>query len=517
MMKDSDVSHALFLQVKYTEGAQELYLLPVSFALTRKTGQLDEFVVEGLRVRLDYDWLTIKAKLVMEDFPQSVIARLYVGEDEGILYDAAYDSKLHETLLTTIIRRKKIRGDQGDLFGFQGKKFRRLLEDKELPLSSQVLKAEQSNTSILYGDKYYFKLFRSLKEGVNPDQEIIRFLTEKTNFSNIPPFAGSIQYRHPGLEPIAIGLLQGFIPNQGDAWTYTKDAMGRYFEKVLSRVKEIQDIPKAPVSLFDIDLSSIPQLLRELIEGHYLEMVTLLGKRTGEMHLALSSAPDEPDFAPEPFSMLYQRSVYQSMRGLVRRVLQSLRKKIKSLPEPLQEQASWMLGSEEKILSRLQEIVGRRFSAMKIRIHGDYHLGQVLYTGKDFVIIDFEGEPARELTERRLKRSPLRDIAGMVRSFHYAAYMALLKEASLRSEDIPVLEPWTDLWYRYVSGVFIRSYLETVGNAPFIPAEKKELEIILNAFLLEKAVYELGYELNNRPEWVIIPFRGLKDLLQGES
>jgi maltose alpha-D-glucosyltransferase/alpha-amylase len=517
MIKDSDVSHALFLQVKYMEGAQELYLLPVSFALTRKAGQLDEFVVEGLHVRLDYDWLTIKAKLVIEDFPQSVIARLYVGDDEGILYDAAYDSKLHETLLTTIIRRKKIRGDQGDLFGFHGKKFRRLLEDEELSLNSQVLKAEQSNTSILYGDKYYFKLFRSLKQGVNPDQEIIRFLTEKTNFSNIPPFAGSIQYRHPGLEPIAIGLLQGFIPNQGDAWTYTKDAMGRYFEKVLSRVREIQDIPKAPVSLFDIDLSSIPQLLLELIEGHYLEMVTLLGKRTGEMHLALSSAPDEPDFAPEPFSMLYQRSVYQSMRGLVRRVLQSLRKKIKTLPEPLQEQATWMLGSEEKILRRLQEIVGRRFSAMKIRIHGDYHLGQVLYTGKDFVIIDFEGEPARELTERRLKRSPLRDVAGMVRSFHYAAYMALLKEASLRSEDIPVLEPWTDLWYRYVSGVFIRSYFETVGNAPIIPEEKKELEIMLNAFLLEKAIYELGYELNNRPEWVIIPFRGLKDLLQGES
>jgi maltose alpha-D-glucosyltransferase/alpha-amylase len=516
LVKDSDVSHALFLQVNYTEGAQELYLLPVSFALTRKTEKPDEFVVEGLRVRLDYDWITIKAKLVMEDFPQSVIARLYVGEDEGILYDAAYDGKLHETLLTTIIRRKKIRGDRGDLFGFQGKKFRSSLEDKELLLSSQVLKAEQSNTSILYGDKYYFKLFRSLREGVNPDQEIIRFLTEKTNFPHIPPFAGSLQYRHPGLEPIAIGLLQGFIPNQGDGWIYTKDAIGRYFEKVLSRVKEIQETPKAPVSLFDIDLSSIPQLLRELIEGHYLEMVMLLGKRTGEMHLALSSAPDEPDFAPEPFSMLYQRSVYQSMRGLVRRVLQSLRKKIKTLPEPWQEQASWMLGAEEKILSRFQEIVGKRFSAMKIRIHGDYHLGQVLYTGKDFVIIDFEGEPARELTERRLKRSPLRDVAGMVRSFHYAAYMALLKEASLRSEDVPVLEPWANLWYRYVSGVFVSAYLETVGNAPFVPAEKKEWEIVLNTFLLEKAVYELGYELNNRPEWVTIPFKGLKDLLEAE-
>jgi maltose alpha-D-glucosyltransferase/alpha-amylase len=516
MIKDSDVSHVLFLEVKYTEGAEDLYLLPFSFALTRKAGQLEEFVVEGLRVRLDYDWLTIRAKLIMEDFPQSVIARLYVGDDEGILYDAAYDGKFHEILLNLILRRKKIKGDRGELLGYQGKRFRRLLEERELPLSSQVLKAEQSNTSILYGDKFYFKLFRSLKEGVNPDCEITRFLTEQAGFPHIPPFAGSLEYHRPDSEPIAIGLLQGFTPNQGDGWTYTIDALDRYFEKVLSRPKEIQEIPKAPASLFDIDFSSTPLLLRELIEGHYLEMVTLLGKRTGEMHFALSSSPDEPDFAPEPFSMLYQRSVFQSMRGLVRRVFQILRKTIKTLPEPLKEEASFILGSEEKTLGRLLEIVGRKLSTMKIRIHGDYHLGQVLYTGKDFNIIDFEGEPARELSERRLKRSPLRDVAGMVRSFHYAAYIALLKEASLRSEDIPVLEPWTDLWYRYVSAVFVKSYLDTVENASFIPADREEMEIMLKAFLLEKAVYELGYELNNRPEWVIIPLRGLKDLLEGE-
>jgi maltose alpha-D-glucosyltransferase/alpha-amylase len=517
LAKNSDVSYALILEVKYTEGPNDSYLLPVSYAVTRKGEQpLEEFVVEGLRVRLDYEWLTIKAKMIMDEFPQGVIARLYLGGDEGILYDAAYDNKFREALLTTIIRRKKVKGNRGDLIGFHGKKFKRRLDDKELSLSSQVLKAEQSNTSILYGDKYYFKLFRGLKEGVNPDQEITRFLTEKAEFPQIPPFVGSMEYRRAGSEPIVIGLLQGFIPNQGDAWTFTIDALDRYFEKVLSRAKEIQEIPKAPPSLFDIDFPSIPLLLRELIEGHYLEMVTLLGRRTGEMHLALASSPDEPDFAPEPFSMLYQRSVFQAMRSLVRRVLEILRKTIKTLPEPLQEEASLMLGSEEKILNRLQEIVVRRLSAMKIRIHGDYHLGQVLYTGKDFMIIDFEGEPARELTERRLKGSPLRDVAGMVRSFHYAAYIALLKEASLRTEDIPVLEPWTNLWYRYVSGVFFKSYLDTVGSAPFIPSEKKELEIMLNAFLLEKAVYELGYELNNRPEWVIIPFRGLKDLLQGE-
>jgi maltose alpha-D-glucosyltransferase/alpha-amylase len=517
LAKNSDLSYALILEVKYTEGPDDSYLLPVSYAVTRKGEQpLEEFVVEGLRVRLDYEWLTIKAKMIMEEFPQGVIARLHVGDDEGILYDAVYDDRFRETLLNTIHRRRKLRGSAGEVVGFQGRTFRRLLSHPEIPVTSQVLKAEQSNTSILYEDKFYFKLFRGLKEGANPDQEIVQFLTEKASFEYIPPFAGSIEYRRPGSEPILIGLLQGFTPNQGDAWKYTLDGLGRYYERVLSRVKEMKEIPKAPPSFDEIDSASIPPLLRELMEGHYLEMVALLGKRTGEMHLALSSFPEERDFAPEPFSMLYQRSLYQSMRALLRKTFQALKKNIRNLPEALQEEASSILRSDQKISSRLQEIVGRKFSAMKIRIHGDYHLGQVLYTGKDFMIIDFEGEPARALSERRLKRSPLQDVAGMVRSFHYAAFIALFKEASMRPEDIPVLEPWADLWYRYVSGVFLRSYLEMVRNAPFIPAEKKEFEMMLKAFLLEKAIYELGYELNNRPEWVVIPFRGLKDLLGSE-
>jgi maltose alpha-D-glucosyltransferase/alpha-amylase len=439
-----------------------------------------------------------------------------VGGDEGILYDAAYDSKFHEFLLTTILRRRRIKGSSGELGGFQGKRLRMILGDKEIPLISQVLKAEQSNTSILYGDKFYLKLFRNLKEGNNPDQEITQFLTERGGFQYIPPFAGVIDYRRSGLEPILIGLLQGFVQCQGDAWRFSLDALGRYFEKVLSRVNEIKEVPKAPTSLFDTELTSIPALLSELIEGHYLEMVSLLGRRTGEMHLALSSSEEESSFAPEPFSMLYQRSVYQSMRSLFRRVLQILRKNITNLPESLQREATVILGSELNILNRFEGILTKKFSAMKIRIHGDYHLGQVLYTGKDFVIIDFEGEPARELSERRLKRSPLRDVAGMVRSFHYAAYFALLKEASIRLEDIAVLEPWANLWYRYVSGVFLWSYFNTVGEASFIPADREELKVMLKAFLLDKAIYELGYELNNRPEWVIIPLKGIKDLLEGE-
>jgi maltose alpha-D-glucosyltransferase/alpha-amylase len=517
VVEDSSASHVLFLEVKYTEGTQELYLLPVSFALTRKADEpLEELVVESLRVKLDYEWLTIKSKLIMEEFPESVIGRLVAGADEGILYDATCDGKFREALFATIFRRRRLKGRRGELIGHQGKSFRRLLENKELPLNSQILKAEQTNTSIVYEDKFYFKLFRNLREGINPDQEIAQFLTEKARFQSIPPFAGGMEYQGINSEPIAVGLLQGFVPNQGDAWTYTLDAVRRYFEKVLSRVGETREALKPPLSLFDIAPAGLPPLLRELIEGHYLEMTSLLGKRTGEMHLALSSSWEEPDFTPEPFSMLYQRSVFQSMRALLRRVLQDLKSNLRKLPESIQEEASFVLQTEQKIVNGLQRFIGKKFSAMRIRIHGDYHLGQVLYTGKDFVIIDFEGEPERELTERRLKQSPFKDVTGMVRSFHYAAHKALLREGSLRREDIPLLEPWTNLWYRYVAGIFLTSYLDRVGNAPFVPREREELEIMLNAYLLEKAVYELGYELNNRPEWIITPLRGIRDLIEGQ-
>ncbi len=503
--KDSDVSYLLFLEIRYTEGFQDLYLLPVSFALTKKgEGKLDEAVMEGLR----------DSKSVLDESCESVIARLYVGADEGILYDATCDRKFRETLLDAIARRRRIRGRRGELSSLQGKMFRRLLGLKAMPLNSQRLKAEQSNSSILYEDKFYLKLFRNLKEGINPDQEIIQFLTEKTEFPYIAPFAGTLEYLGPRSESITLGLLQGFVANQGDAWTYTLDAVGRYFERVLSRVKEIPEIPKPPLSLWDVDPSQVPPLLRELIEGQYLEMASLLGKRTGEMHQALSSS-EEKDFAAEPFSMLYQRSVFQSMRTFLNRVLGELRNNLSLLPEALRKEAAFILQSDQKIVNTLQKFTSRKFSAMRIRIHGDYHLGQVLFTGKDFVIIDFEGEPARSLSERRLKYAAFKDVAGMVRSFHYAAYTALFQEASVRPEDTPLLEPWTSLWYRFVSGIFLRSYVDTVGKESFIPGDKEELQVMLKVYLLEKAVYELGYELNHRPEWIMTPITGIKDLLEG--
>jgi maltose alpha-D-glucosyltransferase/alpha-amylase len=296
--------------------------------------------------------------------------------------------------------------------------------------------------------------------------------------------------------------MQSSISSEGDAWSLTLDAVGRYYERVLARKADLQHQTAPPGALLD-----------ELIGGVYPEKAILLGQRTGELHLALTSRADDPNFAPEPFNAMAQRSAYQNMRALLRRNFDLLRKCLVDLPEAFRDEANEVLAAEKEMEAREKRLLDRKTNAAKIRIHGDYHLGQVLSTGKDFVILDFEGEPARPLSERKLKRSALRDVAGMMRSFQYAAYSALWQPA-MRSEDLPFLERWADFWYRQMSSVFLQSYLKTSVGAAFIPKNNDDLQIMLEAYLLDKAVYEIGYELNNRPNWVVIPIRGIKHILQ---
>jgi maltose alpha-D-glucosyltransferase / alpha-amylase len=250
--------------------------------------------------------------------------------------------------------------------------------------------------------------------------------------------------------------------------------------------------------------------------GTYLEAARLLGERTAALHLALASEPDDPSFRPEPFTPHAQRGLFQSLRNLTRQNLQLLSLRLRSLPPEVQAPAQHVLGLEGGIIQRFQSIYGRRLPAVRIRQHGDYHLGQVLYTGKDFLIIDFEGEPAIALSERRLKRSPLRDVAGMIRSFHYAAHAALgrqVEHGTLPLAQLAAAAAWAPFWSRWVSAVFFQAYRAAAGPAPFLPPSDEDLQIMLNAYLLRKAIYELGYELNHRPDWVRIPLQGILDLM----
>jgi maltose alpha-D-glucosyltransferase/alpha-amylase len=485
--------YASLLRVHYFEGEPETYLLPLAFA----TGE--------------------RADELLAQFPRAAIVRVQAegGAGEGLLFDALWDGAFCEALLKAIARRHRFKGAAGEVAAGSTRVFRRMKGPADEPLEPSVLKAEQSNTSVIYGDRFILKVFRRLDDGTNPELEIGRFLTEETTLAHIPPVAGFIEYLRRRQEPLTLAVLQGLVPNEGDAWQYTLDELERYFERVLTSQPEGEEVTVPAESLLDLAEEEPQQLATDLV-GPYLESARLLGKRTADLHIALASALDDAHFAPEPVTPFYQRSLYQSMRGLAREVFQLLRNHLYEIPEGLQDEARRLLDLEETVVRGFRSIVGRKSTAMRIRCHGDYHLGQVLHTGRDFVIIDFEGEPARPLSERRIKRCALHDVAGMLRSFHYAAYYALLNyEASgtVRPEDISALKPWARFWYLWVSAVFLKAYLAEAAQVPFLPQERDELQVLLDAFILEKAIYELGYELNNRPDWVTIPLQGILDLV----
>jgi maltose alpha-D-glucosyltransferase/alpha-amylase len=257
--------------------------------------------------------------------------------------------------------------------------------------------------------------------------------------------------------------------------------------------------------------------------GAYLDSARLLGERTAELHRALASEAGSADFAPEAFGTLYQRSLYQSMRALTGRSLQLLGERRGSLGGRAAELAEALLARRQEVLDRFGVLLGRRLEAQRIRIHGDYHLGQVLFTGRDFLIIDFEGEPARALSERRIKRSPLRDVAGMLRSFDYAGHSELARQVEgglVSRADAAALAGWARWWQHWVSATFLAAWLDRLGwgsgdAGGLVPAGAEDLGALLSVYLLEKAIYELRYELNNRPDWVAIPLAGLLQLLEG--
>jgi len=489
--KEPDASRMLLVEVSFTEGASETYALPLA-------------------------WLPMErsSRSLLEDEGRAGILRLRIGEQEGLLYDATFEQGFRDALFSLLRRRGKLRTDQGELAGIGGARFRELLAGRTGPLASRVLKAEQSNSSILYEDRFFLKLYRRPEQGLNPDPELCRFLTEKTRFEHLPPFAATLEYRRPAGEPMVLALLQGFVPNQGDAWEFSLDALERFIERVLTRRDEPLPDALCCRGLLDCDINALPNPARELFGSFYLEMAALLGRRTAEMHLALAGNSLEPALRPEAFSTLYQRSAYQSMRSLATRNLALLSQALTRLPEEDRELARYILAAKQELLERFGRILEKKIPAMKIRIHGDYHLGQVLFTGKDFMIIDFEGEPARTLGERRLKRSALRDVAGMLRSFHYAAYCALKRHARNQPQDSALLEPWLQSWNGFAGGTFLGAYRRRLGNSPLLPQDEGDFSVLLEAFVLDKALYELGYELNNRPGWASIPLKGIEMILK---
>ncbi|HET6407123.1 MAG TPA: maltose alpha-D-glucosyltransferase [Chthoniobacteraceae bacterium] len=475
----ADAPHAriLFVDVTYEDIRPDTYLVPVE-------------VTSGS-----------EARRLLAEAPRSVIARLNQGNVDCVLHDAMERDDFREALLAIIRDKRRVAAPNGQLVGIQGAAFAELSGDDPEALKARVHSVDQSNSSIMYGDRLFLKLYRKVEDGVNPDAELIRFLSERGRFQFVPTFGGTLEFHRPRAESRVLGLLVGQVAHGNEAWAYTVDSVARFFERVLER---------RPTTLPGADQA----LLEEVIGGVYPERARLLAMRTGEMHLGLASDSTDPIFAPEPITGQYRRSLYQSMRAMTRRMTLLARKKIGEVPDHYRDEIAGMIDSEAAILEQQGELLNVRIEAVRTRVHGDYHLGQVLYTGKDFIVLDFEGEPARALGERRMKRSPLRDVAGMMRSFHYAAYAALWQRKTFRTEDVAMLEPWAEAWAECISRMFLDAYKATVAGAPFMPADEKAANVLLRALLLEKATYEVVYELNNRPSWVVLPLRGIRALLR---
>lgn len=360
------------------------------------------------------------------------------------------------------------------------------------PATSRMLGGEQSNSTVAYEDRHLLKFLRQFAPGRHPDAEILRVLTEK-GFPHTPRLTGEIRCRTTEGEGL-LGIMTEFVKNEGDGWTQALDAISRFFERVAG--DEMQE----KRSTFE-----------ELAGANFPQRARLLGARTGALHNCLAGLTDLPEFAPEPFTSLFQRSLYQSMRSQLRRTEAAVTRKLPELDlETRQKAMSWIAATPD-ILEAYGILLKKRFPAQKIRVHGDYHLGQVLNTGNDFVILDFEGEPRKGLGERLLKRSPLVDVAGMLRSFDYAVEASLLKE-----KDPARLRPWATRWLDQVCEAFLEGYREATAGAAFLP-EGEDFHLLLNLFILDKSTYEIGYELNYRPSFIPIPISGASRLLLSHS
>jgi maltose alpha-D-glucosyltransferase/alpha-amylase len=444
----------------------------------------------------------------MEHSPQSVICRAEIQGQPGFLFDSSFDRAFRDQLFINIANGQRIKSD-GDVLEFDSGVYTKVDAGK---VESKILKVEQSNTSIIYNDAYFFKFYRKLEKELNPDVEIVRFLTEATNFRNAPKYAGSIELREPDGRSFVLGLLQEKVENQGDAWVMATDSVGRFYERVMAKGRK-EKLPKL-VNKPALTLEEAPELVQEFIGTGFYERVVRLGQRTAEMHLALASDKSNPAFAPEPFTANYQRSLYSSLRKLVRDRFKLLEQSLSKLPNDTREYAKNVLALEDSLLEAFTEIYKLPMKAVKTRIHGDFHLGQVLFTGKDFIIIDFEGEPGFSFSERRLKKNQFKDVAGMMRSFHYAAFGKLLLNENYRQQDLEFLEQWAEQWQHYVSRFYLGAYMEKMGMGKQLAYEN---DVLIRTFLLEKAIYELGYELLYRPDWVLTPLRGIYYLMNRYS
>lgn len=446
----------LLLQVRFAAGETALFSLPVRWL----DGPLPTGFAEGDRIGA-----------LSPSSPWS-------------LWEATGDPLFARALLSILAEEQERLGPQGILRGKRGPLLAGLRASGALPADSRLLGREQSNSSLLFGERLFFKLYRKLEGGPNPDVEVHERLSGLLGFPHVPRYAGRLDYEPQNGAPILLGLLTEQVSHRSDAWTLAQGAVGRLLQQ--------------PGGASPDEEPSEPSW-------------ELLGRRTAEFHLAMAQPTDDPAFRPEPLPAEAIPLLFDEALGLLRRSFGMPDGPPKAPRDALEMRLTRLFLFVEE---RFRGILRLPIELQKIRIHGDYHLGQVLATeGGDFVLIDFEGEPERSLAERRRKTIALRDVAGMARSFHYAALAPIFLSGDAAEERLRRLSVAED-WRRRATREFLDGYFAAAGAAPFLPPTVSGRRALLDFFALEKAVYEVGYERNNRPGWMEIPLRGIEELLE---
>ncbi len=456
------------------------------------------------------------AQSLLEDHPKALLMNIKDASKESICFDACYHPDFRNELLQCITHSKVVHNHNGDLHFYRGKALKKKLSDEYLITDSKVFKGEQSNTSLIYGKQFYLKLYRKIVEGVNPDVEIAKHLTEKLKFPYTPPFLGSINLKDKKNNVLELGCLQRYIKSEGDAWHMMLETARIFYDELRASQEELLVAPVEFNFLVNSMGKKTYEILGDRIGGAITDFAALVGQRTAKLHLSLATPEGDASFLPESFTLFDQRAVFETMRKQLKIVFLQLKSIKESLPENIQSMLPELFQHESDIVEAMKVLVNRRFTLLKIRIHGNYHLGQLIGSGKELMITDFQGESTRTIADRRRKKIVMEDVAGMIRSFHYAAYHALYQQQTLREYEIHQMEPWANTWAQYLSHVFFLAYQSalSVSNLPLLPLDKEDSRDLLQAYLLDKSIYEIRYELKNRPDWLYIPLKSIYSLLQ---
>jgi maltose alpha-D-glucosyltransferase/alpha-amylase len=480
--KDVDV---LLVEVGFESALPEYYQLPVVYC--------------------SYE----EGKELSADYPAAIIARISGGEYDGFLCDAVYTTAYQHQILAALSTSKQYMESGSLVFSATEEVAQFLSEGTEL--HSKVRITSELHTAIVYNSRYFLKVYRRIDRGIHPDVEMTRYLTTHAH-SRTTKYAGSIVW-HLGQTEFYLGMLERLEENHGDGHRYMLERIANLIERILARDRSVlASYPQLGTLTQPTAFDELPEVLKEFIGTNASDLARNAGHCLGQIHKTLAGSM-ESNFAAEDFSLHYQRSLFSSMTSLVRETVQAIQKS-KGLPDHLAAEVQEIAGQREQILERLRRIYSKKFDVAKIRIHGNLGLSHVLLTGKDLVIHDFGGNPMRPFSERLLKRSAIRDVATMIRSFYYVAYEGFLTSAHLQGEDQASLLSFADFWAHYMSNFFMKAYVSETSGTGILPEATEDFDILIQTFLLENALQWFNYELAHRPEKVIIPLRIIQRIMQ---